>query len=211
MTNSKFKIPAVFMGLALMLGASACSVLPKPAALVTYKLPSYRPIQIESSSHHVAVLRTLRIYLPEGGRFLGSERIVIARPDGRLSAWQGVRWADPAPVLLRERLAEAFLREGQLATVVADNSTVAADLELRSTLNAFQLEHRDTGLFATVQLDAQLVDPVSRRIIASRRFEAAETTGSKQEVDAVAAFGSATDRLNGEIVDWVVQAGSVGG
>ncbi|WP_349814662.1 ABC-type transport auxiliary lipoprotein family protein [Pseudomonas aeruginosa] len=132
----------------------------------------------------------------------------MAQPDGRLSAWQGVRWADPAPVLLRDRIVEAFMRDGRSTSVITDSTPMSADMELRSTLRAFQLEYRGTEAIAAVRLDVQLVDPAKRTAIASRRFEAIQATGSKREADVVSAFGVATDILAGQIVEWAVQVGA---
>ena len=150
----------------------------------------------------------LRVYAPESSRVLDSERLFIAQPDGRLSAWQGVRWADPAPVLLRDRIVEAFMRDGRSTSVITDSTPMSADMELRSTLRAFQLEYRGTEAIAAVRLDVQLVDPAKRTAIASRRFEAIQATGSKREADVVSAFGVATDILAGQIVEWAVQVGA---
>ena len=203
-------IPVAAVTMTLVLGLSACSVLPKAAPMVTYKLPDYHIAQAESTPRAVPGPGALRVYAPESSRVLDSERLFIAQPDGRLSAWQGVRWADPAPVLLRDRIVEAFMRDGRSTSVISDSTPMSADMELRSTLRAFQLEYRVTEAIAAVRvrLDVQLVDPAKRTAIASRRFEAIQATGSKREADVVSAFGVATDVLAGQIVEWAVQVGA---
>jgi len=203
-------IPVAAVTMTLVLGLSACSVLPKAAPMVTYKLPDYHIAQAESTPRAVPGPGALRVYAPESSRVLDSERLFIAQPDGRLSAWQGVRWADPAPVLLRDRIVEAFMRDGRSTSVITDSTPMSADMELRSTLRAFQLEYRGTEAIAAVRvrLDGQLGDPAKRPAIASRRFEAIQATGSKREADVVSAFGVATDILAGQIVEWAVQVGA---
>jgi len=203
-------IPVAAVTMTLVLGLSACSVLPKAAPMVTYKLPDYHIAQAESTPRAVPGPGALRVYAPESSRVLDSERLFIAQPDGRLSAWQGVRWADPAAVLLRDRIVEAFMRDGRSTSVITDSTPMSADMELRSTLRAFQLEYRGTEAIAAVRvrLDVQLVDPAKRTAIASRRFEAIQATGSKREADVVSAFGVATDVLAGQIVEWAVQVGA---
>lgn len=205
MNTSARMIPVAAVTMTLVLGLSACSVLPKAAPMVTYKLPDYHIAQAESTPRAVPGPGALRVYAPESSRVLDSERLFIAQPDGRLSAWQGVRWADPAPVLLRDRIVEAFMRDGRSTSVITDSTPMSADMELRSTLRAFQLEYRGTEAIAAVRLDVQLVDPAKRTAIASRRFEAIQATGSKREADVVSAFGVATDILAGQIVEWAVQ------
>nr|EKT9150282.1 membrane integrity-associated transporter subunit PqiC [Pseudomonas aeruginosa] len=181
MNTSARMIPVAAVTMTLVLGLSACSVLPKAAPMVTYKLPDYHIAQAESTPRAVPGPGALRVYAPESSRVLDSERLFIAQPDGRLSAWQGVRWADPAPVLLRDRIVEAFMRDGRSTSVITDSTPMSADMELRSTLRAFQLEYRGTEAIAAVRLDVQLVDPAKRTAIASRRFEAIQATGSKRE------------------------------
>ncbi|HHW2273594.1 TPA: ABC-type transport auxiliary lipoprotein family protein, partial [Pseudomonas aeruginosa] len=78
--------------------------------------------QAESTPRAVPGPGALRVYAPESSRVLDSERLFIAQPDGRLSAWQGVRWADPAPVLLRDRIVEAFMRDGRSTSVITDST-----------------------------------------------------------------------------------------
>lgn len=200
-------IPVAAVTMTLVLGLSACSVLPKAAPMVTYKLPDYHIAQAEVRRAPFPGPGALRVYALSS-RVLDSERLFIAQPDGRLSAWQGVRWADPAPVLLRDRIVEAFMRDGRSTSVITDSTPMSADMELRSTLRAFQLEYRGTEAIAAVRLDVQLVDPAKRTAIASRRFEAIQATGSKREADVVSAFGVATDILAGQIVEWAVQVGA---
>ena len=207
MNTSARMIPVAAVTMTLVLGLSACSVLPKAAQWSPTNCPT-----ITSPRRRVrrAPFRdpALRVYAPESSRVLDSERLFIAQPDGRLSAWQGVRWADPAPVLLRDRIVEAFMRDGRSTSVITDSTPMSADMELRSTLRAFQLEYRGTEAIAAVRLDVQLVDPAKRTAIASRRFEAIQATGSKREADVVSAFGVATDILAGQIVEWAVQVGA---
>ena len=207
MNTSARMIPVAAVTMTLVLGLSACSVLPKAAPMVTYKLPDYHIAQAESTPRAVPGPGRCAS-TPESSRVLDSERLFIAQPDGRLSAWQGVRWADPAPVLLRDRIVEAFMRDGRSTSVITDSTPMSADMELRSTLRAFQLEYRGTEAIAAVRLDVQLVDPAKRTAIASRRFEAIQATGSKREADVVSAFGVATDILAGQIVEWAVQVGA---
>lgn len=209
MNTSARMIPVAAVTMTLVLGLSACSVLPKAAPMVTYKLPDYHIAQAESTPRAVPGPGALRVYAPESSRVLDSERLFIAQPDGRLSAWQGVRWADPAPVLLRDRIVEAFMRDGRSTSVITDSTPMSADMELRSTLRAFQLEYRGTEAIAAVRvrLDVQLVDPAKRTAIASRRFEAIQATGSKREADVVSAFGVATDYWPGRSLNGQFRSG----
>lgn len=206
--NATFVRPAaclVAAGLALSL--AACSVLPKSEPSATYKLPDYRTGQRAAAQEQRApAAAALRIHAPESGRALNSDRIIIAEPDGRLTAWQGLRWSDPAPILLRDRLAEAFLHDGR-TSVSLGNDHAAADMDLLGTLRAFQFEKRGDAYVVAVQLDARLVDRASLRTLATRRFALVREAAGKGEGEAVTAFGAAADALADQVVAWVMGAG----
>ena len=206
MNTSARMIPVAAVTMTLVLGLSACSVLPKAAQWSPTNCPT-----ITSPRRRVrrAPFRdlALRVYAPESSRVLIRSGCSLRSPMVACRLGKE-RWADPAPVLLRDRIVEAFMRDGRSTSVITDSTPMSADMELRSTLRAFQLEYRGTEAIAAVRLDVQLVDPAKRTAIASRRFEAIQATGSKREADVVSAFGVATDILAGQIVEWAVQVGA---
>lgn len=53
MNTSARMIPVAAVTMTLVLGLSACSVLPKAAPMVTYKLPDYHIAQAESTPRAV--------------------------------------------------------------------------------------------------------------------------------------------------------------
>lgn len=69
MNTSARMIPVAAVTMTLVLGLSACSVLPKAAPMVTYKLPDYHIAQAESTPRAVPG-PALRVYAPESSRVL---------------------------------------------------------------------------------------------------------------------------------------------
>ena len=187
---------------ALLSGLSACSIWPQSEVLSVYRLPASRlPAQPVSSDW------SLRVNTPYSNQLLDSTRISVIPPGDQVSAYQGVRWSDRAPLLLRDRLVAAFLDDGRINAVSSDASRLHADLELGGDLRAFHSEYRDGRALARIQLEARLIEHGSLRILASRRFDISQVAHDTSVARVVEAFGQASDQLARELVDWTVHQG----
>lgn len=205
MKHALRKISLAVAGLLLAPTLSSCSLLSRPDSAATYQLSSHRPTDAnkQSASHARVQSSVLVIQTPASSRVLDSDRVIIAQQGGRLAAWEGLRWADAAPVLLRDKLVEAFVQDGR-QVVRVDNTSFGSERELLGTLRAFQFEQRGDAPVVTIRLDLQLDN--HDRLIAgpSRRFEIARKPASKRDTDVIAAFNAASDALAEEVVDWVL-------
>ena len=148
---------------------------------------------------------SLRVVRPAAGVHLAGQRIVVMPEGNRVSVYQGVGWSDPAPVLVRDRVLEAFRADGRVGALSSDERQLHADFELDSDLRAFQSEYRGGRPEAVLRLDARLVHTASRRIVASRSFEQRLASADPAVPAVVQAFGTAADRLSAEVVDWTVR------
>jgi cholesterol transport system auxiliary component len=188
--------------LVLISGLSACSILPESQVLSVYRLPAtHLPAQPVSTDW------ALRVNTPYSNQLLDSTRISVIPPGDQISAYQGVRWSDRAPLLLRDRLIDAFLDDGRLKAVSSDESRLQADLELDGDLRAFYSEYRDGRPVAHILLEARLVESGSLRILASRRFDVSQAANSTSVANVVDAIGQAGDQLARELVDWTLIQG----
>lgn len=184
----------------------ACSVLPEAEPLDVYVLP----VTGDASATAVpaaagAQAWSLRVVRPAAGVHLAGQRIVVMPDDNRVSVYQGAGWSDPAPVLVRDRVLEAFRADGRVGALSSDERQLHADFELDSDLRAFQSEYRGGRPEAVLRLDARLVHTASRRIVASRTFEQRQPTEDPAVPAVVQAFGTAADRLSAAVVDWTVR------
>ena len=193
----------VALGAALLL--PACTILPKAEPLDVYLLPAIAPV---SASATQAAPWSLRIARPAAGVHLSGQRIVVVPEDNRVSVYTGAGWSDPAPVLVRNRLLDAFRVDGRVAALSSDDRQLQADFELDSDLRAFQSEYRDGRPEAVVRLDARLVHTATRRIVASHSFALRAPATDTAVPAVVQAFGAAADRLAAEVVEWTVREGS---
>ncbi|MCW2268817.1 ABC-type transport auxiliary lipoprotein family protein [Pseudomonas sp. JUb96] len=186
---------------ALSLG-SACSILPEAEPADVYRLPS---AQTSRPAPQSAVVNwSLRVNKPLASDVLNSPKIAVV-PEGNLvSTYKGARWSDPAPLLLRNRMLDAFQRDGRVPQLSADDSNLQADYELAGELQAFQSEYSANGLEVLIRYDARLVEGRTQRILTSRRFEVRQPLANKQVPAVVNGFGSATDQLMMQLVAWTL-------
>lgn len=183
---------------------TACSVLPEAQTLAVYRLPA------ASTQAPAGGLRTdwsLRVDTPQSSGVTDSVRILVMRDANRISAYQGVRWSDTAPVLLRNRLMLAFTSDNSVGAVSSDDANLQADVVLGADLRAFQVEYQDGSPVVVLRLDARLVQASTRRIIAAQTFDVRQTVDGTQVPEVVVAFGKAGDQLAARVKDWTVSLG----
>ncbi|MFD2646045.1 ABC-type transport auxiliary lipoprotein family protein [Pseudomonas japonica] len=192
------------LSLALLISlSSACSILPKAENADVYRLPA----AAVTPSGAAPVSWSLRINKPLTSDALNVPRIAVVPQGNVLSSYKGARWTDPAPALLRNRILDAFQRDGRVPRLSADDSNLQSDFELVGELQAFQSEYTAAGIDVVVRLDARLVDGRSQRMIASRIFEVRQPQPDKHVPAVVAGLGQATDRLSAQLLDWTLKQG----
>lgn len=179
---------------------SACSILPEPEQLHVYRLPSTAP---SASTQTTPSSMTLQVNRPSSSQILDSSRIVVLPDGNQISTYQGVRWSDRAPTMLRDRLIDRFINANSFAAVSSDDNHLQTDLQLVSSLRAFQSEYRNGAPQAQVQLDVQLVNS-QQQIIASRRFSASQAATDTSVEHVVEAFGGAVDSLSAQLLQWTL-------
>ena len=180
----------------------ACSILPQSEPLDIYLLPSAAlPAQTQR------VDWSLRVNSPSSNQLLDGTRIVVLPEPGRINTYQGVRWSERTPQLLRGRLLDAFHDDARIQALSNEEQRLQADLELVSDLRSFHSQYRDGVAEALIQLDVRLVGARDQRILASRRFSVSQPASDTSIASVVAAFGKAADQLSRELVDWTLAEG----
>lgn len=191
--------------LTLLLAATllgACSILPQSEPLDIYLLPA---AQLPAQSQQVDW--ALRINSPSSSQLLDGTRIVVLPEPDRVNTYQGVRWSERTPQLLRNRLLDAFQDDGRIQALSNEEQRLQADLELVSDLRSFHSEYRDGIPYALIRLEVNLVDARDQRILASRRFSISQPASDASVPAVIAAFGQAGDQLSRELVDWTLNQG----
>lgn len=177
---------------------SACSVLPKTEPVTTYQLPSPQ----FSASTQPPLAQSLRIVTPAASYALQTPRIMVTPEGNTINSYQGARWTDPNPVLLREHLVQAFQQDGGFASVSTEVHALQTDVQLFSDLRQFQTLYQGGNASAVIELDAKLVDPGSRQVIASRHFRVSQPLTDTAVPAVVNGLGAAADTLARQLLDW---------
>jgi len=180
---------------------SACTLLPDAEPIRVFLLPTG---DVPANQSTGTLRQALRIHTPHASRILAGPRIAVVPNGNQISSYQGARWSDAAPTLLRDRLIEQFRQSGPVG-VSNEDSNLFAELELFSELRAFQSEYIDGQPQVLVRLDAQLASATDQRILASRRFEIRQPSASPQLESVVAAFGEASDELSRQLQRWTIE------
>ena len=180
----------------------ACSILPHSEPWDIYLLPGAAlPAQTQR------VDWSLRVNSPVSSQLLDGTRIVVLPEPGLVNTYQGVRWSERTPQLLRGRLLDAFQDDGRVQALSNEEQRLQADLELVSDLRSFHSQYRDGVAEALIQLDVRLVDGRDQRILAIRRFSVSQPASDTSIAAVVKAFGQAGDQLSRELVDWTLAEG----
>jgi len=193
--------------LCCVLPLAACTILPAPEPVDIYLLPASN--SAPPSADKALRPWSLRIARPDANGQLLGQRILVMPEPNRVSVYKGANWHDPAALLIRNRLFAAFRSDGRVSALSIEEMRTFADYELGSELGAFHSEYQQDNKppQVVIKLDTRLIDTTSRRIVASRAFEAREAAEDSSIPSVVAAFGRAADRLSAELVNWVITGG----
>ncbi|MGN6312898.1 MAG: ABC-type transport auxiliary lipoprotein family protein [Rhodanobacteraceae bacterium] len=183
----------------------ACSILPPNETPDVYVLP--HAAQTASGTNGPQLDWQLRVDTPEATGMLTGSGIVVMPEPGKVTVYKGAQWADPAPVLLRERLVDAFLATHRLPAVTSEADSLSADFVLSGDLRAFQSEYRNGSPMVVIRFDAQLRRGGSREVLAARSFEVTASPSGVAVPQVVQAFGQACDQLSAQVVEWTLAQG----
>lgn len=187
-------------GVCLILTATACSFIPERIPADFYPLTAQDFPRASTAS----VLHGLRISTPITSDALGGNRLLVQVDDGSLQALAGARWDTQVPQLWRDFLLDAFRQDGRVSGLSAGSEGLQARRELGGTLRAFQGEFINNQSEVLIRFDARLVDPQSRTILASQRFEVREPARDQSAAATVQALSRAAQRLARELIGWTV-------
>ena len=154
----------------------------------------------ETTDAGAALPRALAVGRPRAPVSLDTERIAVAGPATRFDYYAGVRWAEPAPLMLQQLLVQALAADGRFATVVAVPSRVPSDYQLEIELRRFEAESDGQGPpVVRVAMQVTLLDRRGTRL-ASFPVTASVAAEADRRADVMSAFDAATRQVISSIV-----------
>lgn len=210
MTHSRFRsrhpLVLVLAAVSAVLMVSACSILPGGERLDVYVLPQ----SAEAPKAATPVPWALRVATPLAAGAISGSRIAVMPELSRISVYEGARWSEATPELIRNRLLEAFRVDGRVLQLSSDQAGLHADFELDGDLVAFQSEYRSaTAIEVVIRFDARLIARQANRIVAVQRFETREPARGAAVPEVVEAFGRAADSFAAAVVAWTLEQGNL--
>ena len=160
----------------------------------------FRLTMPETTDAGAALPRALAVGRPRAPVSLDTERIAVAGPATRFDYYAGVRWAEPAPLMLQHLLVQALAADGRFATVVAVPSRVPSDYQLEIELRRFEAESDGQGPpVVRVAMQVTLLDRRGTRL-ASFPATASVAAEADRRADVMSAFDAATRQVISSIV-----------
>jgi cholesterol transport system auxiliary component len=188
-------------GLSLM-ALAACSTLrpgaaPPPAFYALEGVPAAATATVRSAPR--AAGPTLIVNPPYAAAGFDSPHIVYLREPHQLEHFAHSEWVEPPARMLAPLLAAAIENSGAFRAVVLTPSAAAADMRLDTQIVRLQHEFRTQPSRVRFTLRAYLVEDKTRRVLASREFDAVVTAAREDPYGGVLAANSAVQTVLGEL------------
>ncbi|EHJ91829.1 ABC-type transport auxiliary lipoprotein family protein [Vreelandella boliviensis] len=196
-----FRPTASILGIAVLLLSSGCSILPESQPSTLYRLPSADVQPVTTSSNSLTTSQRLAVAAPQAGHLLNSNRIVVYPEGNIVNVYEGARWHENAPDLFQARLISGLQQSRLFASVGSDS--LPSELLLLSELRHYHSDYVTNPPTVKVQLDVQLVSTQNRAAIATQSFTTSAQSMSTDIPDVVDAFGTASDELTEQLVNWL--------
>jgi cholesterol transport system auxiliary component len=159
------------------------------------------PVQAVPAAEQT-VQASLRVDTPYASEpFNGS--LILAKPTPReFRAYEGIRWRDTGPVVVRDTLVGSLRQSGAYANVITDTNPAQAELTLVTELSAFHSETPETGPEVVIELHLQMIHNRSKANLCTRTVRIVEPAAGTSVDQIVEAFGTAGSDLAARIIEW---------
>ena len=167
---------------------------------------------LPSTTPRVALIQsinaTLKISSTRSISSLASTQLYYLKDASNIDAYLYSRWSDSPSNMIDRSLTSSLQNRQLFATLIPATSNATADVILESDLNAFY--HRfndDSKSEGFIDITYRLIDPKTKKTIASKRFVILEPALSGDAKGGVDALTKATQHLSENTTDWLEAVG----
>jgi cholesterol transport system auxiliary component len=195
--------------LALVL-ACGCEAL-KPAVAPhpkTYSLADARA-SAPLVQHTAMAALTLIVNPPHAAAGFDSEHMIYVRQASQFEYFAHNQWVDTPARMLAPLIVAAIEQTGAFRAVVQMPSTAAGDMRLDTEILRLQHEFLAAPSRVRFALRAYLVDTATRRVLASREFEAVASAPGEDPYGGVVAATQAVRKVLEELAAFCAEAALV--
>jgi len=187
---------------AVLLMVSGCSIFPASEPPRTLGLAP----GVDAITFPQALPASLRVNRPLASDPFDTSRILIKPSAYEFRALASARWRDSLPVIVRDQLIASLRASGGFANVVTDTSPANTDHQLVTELYGFHVETTgQNDIRVIIALHADVIDNRTRVSRCAKGYRIERTADTTDTDTLMAAFGSATQALNHDIVTWSYQ------
>lgn len=198
MTLRSVRNLTLLMGVAF---AAGCTVFPNPEPPRVMDLAITEAVPVAEEP----VQASLRVDTPYASEpFNGS--LILAKPTPQeFRAYEGTRWRDTAPVVIRDTMVSSLRKSGAFTSVITDTNPAEAELTLVTELSAFHSEAPEAGTEVVIELHLQMIHNRSRDSLCARTIRIVEPAAGTSVDQVVEAFGSAGGDLAARVIEWATE------
>ena len=198
-------LAAAALSLALLGGCGAIqqAVSPHPSY---YSLSGARKTEAAPRPGQHPAAPTLIVTPPHAAAGFDSQRIMYLRKENQLEYFARNEWIDTPARMLAPLIVAAVQSTGSFRAVVQTPSPAAGEIRLDTEILRLQQEFLGSPSRVRFTLRAYLVDSATRRVIASREFEAAVAAASEDPYGGVMAANRAVRAVLEELAAFCAEA-----
>ena len=188
-----WRLGAAGLSLALVCGCGALTsaVAPHPRFFSLADARGAAQVAPQTGATAAATAPTLIVSPPHAAAGFDSPHIIYVRQASQLEYYAHNEWVDTPARMLAPLIVAAIEQRGAFRAVVQTPSTVAGDMRLDTEVLRLQHEFLSKPSRVRFTLRAYLVDNVTRRVLASREFEALAAAPSEDAYGGVMAANEA--------------------
>ena len=185
-----WRLVAAALSLTLMGGCGALAPVLSPHPTL-YSLAGARNTATPAPPRAAVTAPTLIVTPPHAAAGFDSQRIMYVRQANQLEYFAHNEWIDTPARMLAPLMVAAVESSGAFRAVVQTPSPAAGEMRLDTEILRLQQEFLSAPSTVRFTLRAYLVESATRRVIASREFEAAVPAASEDPYGGVVAANRA--------------------
>lgn len=181
--------------LTLVHGCAALGTVVAPHPTSVYSLADVRDTATPALAHAAASAPTLIVSPPHAAAGFDSQRMMYVRQADQFEYFAHSEWIDTPARMLAPRIVAAVESSGAFRAVVQTPSPAAGEMRLDTEILRLQHEFLSAPSRVRFTLRAYLVESATRRVIASREFDAAVAATSEDPYGGVVAANRAVQTV----------------
>jgi cholesterol transport system auxiliary component len=149
----------------------------------------------------------LLVDVPSAPAGLDTSRIALSRSAVSIDYFADSEWIDRVPLLVQTALVESFENSKAITAIDRESVGLRADFILNTEIRHFEAvyDSPDGAPNAWVAINARLIDPSGRDIVAQASFEQRHQASANEIPRIVLAFNEALGGVMEDIVLWTVR------